>query len=246
MLFNSLKLKIVGLIALIVIVIISIATWFTYNHQKKVLLNAAEKSSVILVESLLSSIHSAMDFGHSSEVNNILSRIKSSDQIKALRIVTDDGKILNSTNPAEIGLYLSSEERYNLKSHLQDRFHFINENNTFDSYSKIPNAPECHGCHSASQAHIAHLETELYLNNLTQSVKNEQFNSIASAITIIMLIIGGFKYMTSAGNPESAAGAQKTITYAIAGIVIVAMAFWILVLVQYFTGAQVTIFRVRP
>ena len=192
MLFNSLKLKIVGLIALIVILIISIATWFTYNHQKKVLLNAAEKSSVILVESLLSSIHSAMNFGHSSEVNSILSRIKSTDQIKALRIVTDDGKILNSTNPAEIGHYLSSEERNNLKSHEQDRFHFINENNTFDSYSKIPNAPECHGCHSPSQAYIAHLETELYLNNFTQSVKNEQFNSIVSAITIIILIIGVF------------------------------------------------------
>lgn len=70
--------------------------------------------------------------------------------------------------------------------------------------------------------------------------------SLAGIVLFIMLVIGGFKYLTSAGNPESAAGAQKTITYAIAGIVIVAMAFWILVLVQYFTGAQVTIFRVRP
>ena len=70
--------------------------------------------------------------------------------------------------------------------------------------------------------------------------------SLAGIVLFIMLVIGGFKYLTSAGNPESAASAQKTVTYAIAGIVIVAMAFWILVLIQYFTGAQVTIFRVRP
>lgn len=190
MIFNSFKLKILGLIAVIVIAIISIASWFTFNQQKKVLLDAAEKSSVILVESIQNSIRNAMNFGHSEEVNNILSRIKSNNQIKALRIVTDDGKILNSTNTPEIGHYLSSEERNHLKSNKQDRFYFIHENNTFDSYSKINNGPECYGCHSASQTYIAHLETELYLQNFTQSVKKEQINSIASAVTIIILIIG--------------------------------------------------------
>lgn len=192
MLFNSLKLKIVGLVAIIVIAIISIASWYTFNHQKKVLMGAAEKSSVILVESLLSSIHSAMNFGHTEEVTNILSRLKSNNQIKALRIITDDGKILHSTNPAEIGHFLTAEERKNLNSHKQERFYFINEDNTFDSYSKIPNSPECHGCHLASQSYIAHLETELYLQNFSQSIKNEQINSIVSAITIIILIIGVF------------------------------------------------------
>lgn len=192
MLFNSLKLKIVGLVAIIVIAIISFASWYTFNHQKKVLMDAAEQSSVILVESLLSSIHSAMKYGHTEEVTNILSRVKSNNQIKALRIVADDGKILHSTNPTEIGHTLSSEERKNLNSHKQDRFYFINEDNAFDSYSKIHNTPECHGCHSASQAYIAHLETELYLQNFSQSIRNEQVNSIVSAVTIIILIIGVF------------------------------------------------------
>ena len=192
MLFNSLKLKIVGMIAIVVIAIISIASWFTFNHQKQVLKDAAERSSIILVESLLSSIYSAMKFGHTEEVTNILSRINSNDQIKALRIVSDDGKILHSINPTEIGHYLSAEERKNLNQHKQDRFNFINKDNAFDSYSKIPNAPECHGCHSASQAYIAHLETELYLQNFSQSIKNELVNSIVTAVTIIILIIGVF------------------------------------------------------
>ncbi len=192
MLFNSLKLKIVGLVAIIVVAIISIASWYTYNHQKKVLMDSAEKSSILLVESLLNSIHSAMKFGHTEEVNNILSRIKANKQIKALRIVSDDGRILHSTNLTEIGHYLSSEERKNLNSNKQDRFYFVNKEKVFDSYSKIPNAPECHGCHSASQSHIAQLETELYLQNFSQSIKNELVNTIVSAITIIILIIGVF------------------------------------------------------
>lgn len=68
--------------------------------------------------------------------------------------------------------------------------------------------------------------------------------SLAGIVLFIMLVIGGFKYMTSAGNPESAASAQKTLTSAIFGLVLVALAFLILVIIQTFTGAQVTIFRV--
>ncbi|KKR11262.1 MAG: hypothetical protein UT39_C0009G0022 [Candidatus Woesebacteria bacterium GW2011_GWA1_39_21] len=68
---------------------------------------------------------------------------------------------------------------------------------------------------------------------------------LAGIILFIMLILGGFKYLTSAGNPENAAAAQKTITYAIIGIVIVALAYLILVLIQQFTGANVTQFTVN-
>lgn len=47
----------------------------------------------------------------------------------------------------------------------------------------------------------------------------------AAFIAVIYIIIGGFSYVTSAGNPEKVATANKTIAYAIIGVVIIALAF---------------------
>ena len=43
-------------------------------------------------------------------------------------------------------------------------------------------------------------------------------------VAIIMIIIGGFRYVTSGGKQESVASAKNTILYAVIGLVIVALA----------------------
>lgn len=48
---------------------------------------------------------------------------------------------------------------------------------------------------------------------------------IAGTIFIVMLIVGGFQYMTSAGNEEAAEKAKKTLINAIIGIVIVSISW---------------------
>ena len=67
---------------------------------------------------------------------------------------------------------------------------------------------------------------------------------LAGIVLFIMLLMGGFKYLTSGGNPESTASAQKTITYAIIGIVLIALSYLILVIIQTITGANVTVFNI--
>ena len=47
---------------------------------------------------------------------------------------------------------------------------------------------------------------------------------IAGVIAVIMLIIGGLKYITSQGEAAATAGAKNTIIYAVIGLVIVAFA----------------------
>ncbi len=49
-------------------------------------------------------------------------------------------------------------------------------------------------------------------------------SAIVGAIAVIMIIVGGFRYVTSAGNAEGAKAARNTILYAIIGLVIVALA----------------------
>lgn len=66
----------------------------------------------------------------------------------------------------------------------------------------------------------------------------------AGIILFILLIIGGFRYITAGGDPKAVEGAKKTLTYAILGVILVASAFLILRLISQFTGAPVTEFSV--
>jgi len=47
---------------------------------------------------------------------------------------------------------------------------------------------------------------------------------IAGVIAVVVLIVGGFQYASAAGNEDQIANAKKTITYAVIGLVIVALA----------------------
>lgn len=55
---------------------------------------------------------------------------------------------------------------------------------------------------------------------------------IAGALAVIMLIWGGLRYATSAGNASSVTAAKNTILYAIVGLIIAFLAFaivnWVL------------------
>lgn len=76
----------------------------------------------------------------------------------------------------------------------------------------------------------------------------KSFITFAAIILFVFLLIGGFKYITSAGDPKALEGAQKTITYAIGGLIVVLLSFLILVLIKQITGVDVTTFNImlRP
>jgi hypothetical protein len=50
---------------------------------------------------------------------------------------------------------------------------------------------------------------------------------VVGVVAVIMIIIGGFRYITSGGDSTNVTGAKNTILYAIIGLIIVAFAQWI-------------------
>lgn len=60
---------------------------------------------------------------------------------------------------------------------------------------------------------------------------------IAAALVVlilfVMFVVGSFQYLTSQGEPGKVAGAQKTIGYAIAGLVLFMSSYLILNIVQF-------------
>lgn len=58
----------------------------------------------------------------------------------------------------------------------------------------------------------------------------------AGATAVIVIIIGGIKYLLSGGDAKKVEGAKKTITFAIIGLIIVLSAAFIVSLVADITG----------
>lgn len=64
------------------------------------------------------------------------------------------------------------------------------------------------------------------INNIIKQVVNI-FSLVVGIVAVIMIIVGGLKYITSGGDSSSVSSAKNTILYAIIGLVIVALAQFI-------------------
>lgn len=64
------------------------------------------------------------------------------------------------------------------------------------------------------------------INNIIHTVINI-FSLIVGVVSVIMIIIGGLRYITSGGDSNNVSGAKNTIIYAIIGLVVVALAQFI-------------------
>lgn len=67
---------------------------------------------------------------------------------------------------------------------------------------------------------------------------------LGGIILFIILIIGGFKFITSGGDPKAVEGAKNTLTYSIIGLIVLLLAYVALLLIQRITGVNVTEFNV--
>ncbi|HEY5267594.1 MAG TPA: pilin [Candidatus Saccharimonadales bacterium] len=72
------------------------------------------------------------------------------------------------------------------------------------------------GCASSASS-------ELSINSIFRLVLN-LLSAVVGITAVIMIIVGGVKYITSSGNAERTNGAKNTILYAIIGLLIVALA----------------------
>ena len=67
---------------------------------------------------------------------------------------------------------------------------------------------------------------------------------LGGIIFFIMLIMGGFSYMSAGGDPKQIEGARKTLTFAIGGMVLLALSLLIFRVIEAFTGVNLLEFKV--
>ena len=76
---------------------------------------------------------------------------------------------------------------------------------------------------TTTQCDPATSDAESRVNEIIRTVINI-FSLIVGVVAVIMIIVGGLKYITSSGDSGNVTSAKNTILYAIIGLVIVALA----------------------
>ncbi len=80
------------------------------------------------------------------------------------------------------------------------------------------------------------VDESITVNSLITDIVNI-FSFVVGVVAVIMIIIGGFQYITSAGDSNKVSTAKNTILYAIIGLIIVALAQ---VIVRFVLGRVIT------
>lgn len=67
--------------------------------------------------------------------------------------------------------------------------------------------------------------------------------TLAGITAFVMLLVGGFRFLTSGGDPKANQSAKGTLTWAVVGLFFLIGAWFVLRFIQEFTGADVTVFK---
>ncbi|MEK7561343.1 MAG: TrbC/VirB2 family protein [Patescibacteria group bacterium] len=76
---------------------------------------------------------------------------------------------------------------------------------------------------NCSKGGLSQGQTNQKLNNIIHTIIN-LLSVVVGVVAVIMIIIGGLRYITSGGSDTSVTSAKNTILYAIIGLIIVALA----------------------
>jgi len=66
----------------------------------------------------------------------------------------------------------------------------------------------------------------------------------AGLTAFVLLLVSGIKFITAGGDPKQLEGAKKSLSFAIIGVVLIAVSYLIIQLIQWFTGANLSTFNV--
>ena len=78
-------------------------------------------------------------------------------------------------------------------------------------------------CSADANASICQTNTSL-IGGVLKNVINVMLY-LAGSIAVIMIVVGGIRYITSDGDPGAASKAKNTIIYALVGIVVASMSY---------------------
>ena len=192
---NSIKIKLLGLIAIIVLMMTVFTIWFNLHAQKSMLSRFAAQNAQVLAETIHNSIISTMESGRNSEVIRVLEQIEDEAAINSIHIFDAAGRILISTDPAETGDLIPSSQLLAFRSNKLSFIEDDGSHNYLTTLKPIPNMESCHQCHGADKELLGILNVRLsmqILEDLQESSSSATIYSSGGMFLIMFLALSSF------------------------------------------------------
>ena len=147
---TSLKSKIIIAVSAILVVTIGLGTWINIGYQRAQMENALEDNVLIISNSIMHSLESAMLDGKSKEVQHILETVGGYQNIHEVKIFSTNGVVLKSSKRGMIGRQI---DPFTKKWFIADRFKKPikrREAGIFSVLFPIENDTRCFHCHGST------------------------------------------------------------------------------------------------
>jgi len=188
------KTKVIVVLITVLVGIFGLSTLITVSIQRKSLLEDKTQDAVIITELIENSIASSMSKGKAEEVQQILLDINKSREINRIRILTDEGKILKSSDLSEIGA--PSKEYILFGSSTPNP---IIRDNLIYVYRPIKNRPQCYRCHDPKSKINGIIELTMdfsrqlkVINTLKKTLMTVNALSLVAMAVLLSMLLGHF------------------------------------------------------
>lgn len=179
-----LKTRIIAATILVLLFSVALSTAVTLKVQENKILGAKVKDMEVLSDIISRSIEDAMSRGEIGQVQKILENIAKSDEIINLRVVSEEGFILKSNKPGEIGLKSAGyEER---KAIGQNPMPLVVKDGAITHLAPIRNRKQCFGCHNRGKDSNGVIEMKYdFTRGRSDMLAIRKFLIISNVFTIV-------------------------------------------------------------
>lgn len=186
---NSLKIKILGLIALIMCGVIGLITWKNLETQHDMLAQVAEQNGRLVSETIRNSIKSNMKNGEQDKVQGIFVEISENPSISSIKIFDESGRVLTSAKSEDIGSLINPTDLLAYRSGRTSFLEIVNGHESYKTLLPFENTTECNSCHDAEQKILGILSLQLSLRDIETLQAGSRNTTLLAAIIAIGLLV---------------------------------------------------------
>ncbi len=191
--YRSLFFKMALLTGLAILAVFGGLAYLIFRIQAEQALNATRDQAVILTRSLKNTIRLAMDAGHAKSLHSVFQTVGTLPGVEKLRVFDEEGTILYSKIPAEIGHPTDELDYDTYRKPPEDRSTPFRSEDTghasFCMVEPIENEPRCARCHRADLEVIGVLDVCLSMEETERNIERNR--------TLMLSFTGGGIGLTS-------------------------------------------------
>jgi len=187
--FKSLTTRIIATTIVLLVGGIFIYTFFNVRQQQSQLIDTARESTELLLHTVENSIYNTMHLGNVQDVSSILAMVGQHNQLVGVRIFHPHGVILRSSNPAEVGKVVSTDDyRLYLNPKHYGIFDLPPYGEVLSMVKPIYNEAACHACHGSKAKVIGILNVDYSLYRTKMQMLETSRIFIASSVAITFFL----------------------------------------------------------